>query len=871
MPEHPSANLRHALAQIEQGRSRQAERRPPVPDPDAQAQQPAQAAQQAQRQHATRAWATRLWQQAQPPDPQHPYLQRCGIHADGARQLRDLLLLPLRIQRQLVNLQLIRPSGHCRFLSASALDGAALVLGPLRAQPSLLLSVGWASACSLRQASGLTVIVAFNAANLVRVAERLVVSLPSRVRVLVCGDLTPGGVGQRAAARAVLRLRGRGMMTFPPIQAQLQERNPMQHPQPPIQDFNQLQQHAGADAVRAALHSALPDSGAPHGNHENSEKPATKTCPQAAPSADTAFPLPPSANGNHEKPAPDAPASDSQPAPGFLLRHDGPRPGVLWLNGDHAPLWICAPLTVAAKTRDAHGGHWGRWLHWHDAEQRLHQWAMPAELTCGDGSELARALARGGLDIQPTRRARELLSAYILHSRCSQLARCTDRSGWHGQAFVLPDQVIGAAAGETLLLQNDGDPLQAPACGGSLQQWQQQLAQPAQAHRRLCFVLSLAFAAPLAALTDETGGFHLLGGSSIGKTSALDLAASVWGHPADWRRSWRATSNGLEGLCARHNDLLLILDELSQLDPTHASTAAYLIANGQGKARAHCTGQLHPPSRWRVLLLSAGELQLDQLLQSQGQRRRAGQEIRLLDLAADAGHGCGILDQPPTHGSAADLIQQLSQASQQHYGHAGRAFLQRLCTQREAISQQLKTERRAFVATQLPADAAGQTTRAAQRFALVASAGELASQWGLTGWPVGTANQAVSQLFNEWLSSRGDAHDRETHDGLAAIKSFLEIHGDSRFSPWLHANDSRTANRVGFRRDMADGPYFYVLPQAFRSELCQGHDSARLTRALAANGWLKIQSPDRYTVKTRLPGMGETLVNVYVLTPALWR
>ncbi|WP_457589305.1 DUF927 domain-containing protein, partial [Legionella pneumophila] len=48
-------------------------------------------------------------------------------------------------------------------------------------------------------------------------------------------------------------------------------------------------------------------------------------------------------------------------------------------------------------------------------------------------------------------------------------------------------------------------------------------------------------------------------------------------------RLWRSTTNGLEGLAALHNDGLLILDELSQMDPREAGEAAYLLANGQGK------------------------------------------------------------------------------------------------------------------------------------------------------------------------------------------------------------------------------------------------------------------------------------------------
>jgi uncharacterized protein (DUF927 family) len=42
--------------------------------------------------------------------------------------------------------------------------------------------------------------------------------------------------------------------------------------------------------------------------------------------------------------------------------------------------------------------------------------------------------------------------------------------------------------------------------------------------------ISAAFAGPLLNLIDaESGGFHLRGASSIGKTTALVLAGSVWG------------------------------------------------------------------------------------------------------------------------------------------------------------------------------------------------------------------------------------------------------------------------------------------------------------------------------------------------------
>ncbi len=42
--------------------------------------------------------------------------------------------------------------------------------------------------------------------------------------------------------------------------------------------------------------------------------------------------------------------------------------------------WLCSPLHVIAKTRDAHNGEWGRLLEWKDDDGIIHQWAMPLAL-----------------------------------------------------------------------------------------------------------------------------------------------------------------------------------------------------------------------------------------------------------------------------------------------------------------------------------------------------------------------------------------------------------------------------------------------------------------------------------------------------------
>jgi uncharacterized protein (DUF927 family) len=249
-----------------------------------------------------------------------------------------------------------------------------------------------------------------------------------------------------------------------------------------------------------------------------------------------------------------------------------------------------------------------------------------------------------GLSIAPGRAARDLLSSYLQVCPVDARARCVERLGWHGPIYVTPAEPIGQGD-EIVVFQNAHALEPAFSVAGTAEDWRDSVAALAMGNTRLVFSLSVAFSGPLLDVAGEdSGGFHLRGSSSCGKTTSLKAASSVWGSPSAYPRTWRATSNGLESLASLHSDGLLILDELSQIDPREAGEAAYLLANGQGKARATRTGAARQSARWRLVFLSSGEESLGALMARVGRKASAGQEIRLADIEADAGAGMGAFE-----------------------------------------------------------------------------------------------------------------------------------------------------------------------------------------------------------------------------------
>lgn len=552
------------------------------------------------------------------------------------------------------------------------------------------------------------------------------------------------------------------------------------------------------------------------------------------------------------------PAQVKVPA-GFRLSQSG----VYFVDttGEKEDVFICAPLTIAAATRTREGEDWGRLLEFTDADGRQHDWAMPMSMLAGDGGEYRARLLSMGLTISPSRKARELLTTYIQTSMPDERVRCVARVGWHDGAFVLPDETFGQ--GERVLFQSSAGAEHRLRVVGTLEEWQTFVARYCIGNSRLIFAVASAFAGTLLTLTDEGGGgFHYRGRSTIGKSTALLVAGSVWGGDSSkgYLDTWRATVNGLETVAELHNHGLLCLDEISQCDPRTIGETAYMLANGIGKARMTRAGGTRRRLEWDLIFLSNGEQSLSDLAAQAGQRTRGGQEARMCDVEADAGKGMGLFEE--LHGMASPdaLARHLSAASRKYYGTAIREYLTQLVVHQEQMREAVQNVRNAFLKEHVSVESSGEVWRVASRFALVAAAGESARE--VTGWPEGASLAAAAEMFKVWLMGRGTSGHKDDEAAIQQVRAFLEAHGASRFQD-VTGDAQRVINRAGFKRTLPSGRTEYlILPECFRREVCAGYDSRATAQVLAERGYLTRGDGRNLAKAETLPEVGRTRVYV---------
>lgn len=503
--------------------------------------------------------------------------------------------------------------------------------------------------------------------------------------------------------------------------------------------------------------------------------------------------------------------------------------------------FICHSAIILGEARSLNNDNWKRVIQFHDKDNTLHRLLIPYEHFMGEAQEALKIIANHGL--MPPRQAykKNVFINYIQDYPIEQRFRCVDRAGWHGYCFATPNKTYGNSEDEELLFHSDNK--SSYTVSGTFEEWQE-LSRLIEPHALAVLAFACTFSGQLVLpLGAESGGFHIYGSSTDGKSTITKAACSVWGNPKHISKSWRTTDNALENEAELRNDSFLNLDELRQAVPKAVSDIVYMLTGGQGKARSTKSGKNRDAKQFSIMYTSTGEVTLEEHLRRGNIELDAGLLLRFAHIPSDAGKGYGVFDCINYGTAPQDIGNHINELASQHYGHAGIKWLEYLTSDKDAVMLKAQELLDSFI-EQHTQTKNGQANRVLRRFALVAVAGELATLAGITSWQQGRAFEAIAQCFNTWLSSLGNGENMEETKILEHIKAFFESNGASRFEDLTVIRQAdgevirqRIHNRVGYY-DPIDKVYL-VSATMFKKEISIGMNEAGVKKVLIKHGWIK--------------------------------
>lgn len=493
-------------------------------------------------------------------------------------------------------------------------------------------------------------------------------------------------------------------------------------------------------------------------------------------------------------------------------------------KGSTQEIKICDCFELIAFVRDENNKNWAIWVRLQDPDKQKHDLVVSLSLVApSQGRKIEEIFASMGVRVPWSGSGQKSLLAEFLYAVPFEGLPRALRPEQGG--FVNSDFNCFVAGGIKPLAL-DGAPLIAPVddeiaapieLEGSLEGWQQSIAAAAKYSVRMMLALCISLSGPLLPMVDaETTIFHFYCKSSQGKSSIVKAGAAVWAGESRVH-SWRATDNALEGLAKMHNNQLLILDEIGQAN-AKGLLFVYAMTDAKEKARSTPSGKLRKLTAWRLPIISSGEFSMSeiraQILKGEQIGVASGEAARFVAINADAGRGLGVLDSLPPCSSpeeekrskterAAAFVKSIS--SMKNTGHAGRAFVMELmkdyAKNGKEKFQELLQETADIIREKLKQESAlsqeSIEQRVLDRFAVVAMAGELATDYGIMGesWEKGDATRAVIECFKAWRESEDSPQERQKR----VVERFLELPSSEDASyliyEWFGGEDFRFVAR----------------------------------------------------------------------------
>jgi putative DNA primase/helicase len=529
---------------------------------------------------------------------------------------------------------------------------------------------------------------------------------------------------------------------------------------------------------------------------------------------------------------------------------------------------LCGYIKAISSIRNDDDSDYGNLFEFKNKEGNIKNIIFYQSQLIDDKSALKMLLERG-FNVESVKTFRhkaltcDLINRYINSCEPKEKSIVVKKVGWHRNTYIMPridnpknTYSIGNEQPINYIYESAFSNQRRLAIKGTIEEWSEHICKLSSDNNILTFCIASSLASVLLTPLGLDGFcFHLVGGSSIGKTTALYVASSVWG--IEKLSSFRATDNAAESLCRNSNDGLIAFDEINETDSDSIEKITYMVGNGFGKARAKKNGEAQDITTFKVLGLSTGEISLKTKLNEKKKNTTAGQAVRFIEIDADQGKKLGIFDTLHDFKSAKDLANHLKEMAAKYHGSSIDGFMKCLVNNFDEFKDRVKMFRKQWLELNTKDIQDGQVERVAGSFALVASVGEVAVQYGTLAFEPQKIAIACSVLFQNWLKKRGGTDSFEFKEIVTRLKRLIQEQANSRFLNADGTDDNKNINIAGYKKlENVNGDNvvteYWINIDLFDREILENRDRKIFLPQLLKCGYILYDKVDKqYTLRKK--------------------
>lgn len=464
----------------------------------------------------------------------------------------------------------------------------------------------------------------------------------------------------------------------------------------------------------------------------------------------------------------------------------------------------------------------------------------------------------------------DLINEYLNEFKPEFKAVGVDMVGWQSEneAYLLPfvDEPRNCYINQTTsegkipteyILQQKGAVTRVLKKKGTLEKWKRTVGEVTRGNDLHTFAILASLAAPALKPLGEEGGFiHYAGSTSIGKSTVLHVAKSVWGF--ENLGSFRTTDNALESACRNSNDGVLFLDEIGEIDADALYKVTYMLPNGATKGRADRNSNAKATTNFTVLAQSTGETGLVTKLAEKKIRAKGGQLIRMLEIDADQGKRDPISNTPlntfnvlninPDTGkrfaSGKEQAEYLKTNARENGGVVIDAFLKKVVPKARDYQESLEKERAEWIDRKVKDIKTPEVERAAKKFATIYANGVIAVEFEIIPHSIEEVEACIDAMFRNWLNRYGGDSSYEFRLMLGDLRKMVIEQLHLRFyDASLPVAEQKTLirDKAGyFKKGDAEGDdEVWYDPEVFRKEILNGRDEKVFYPMLVEKGYLE--------------------------------